>query len=54
MKKKITNKPIRRCYSLHDCYICKKQITFNEMYYDGGKTNRRAHVQCADNEERGK
>jgi hypothetical protein len=39
--------PIRTCYTLHECCLCKGQITNGQQYHDGGY-GRRAHVQCQD------
>jgi hypothetical protein len=37
--------PLRRCYTLHECAVCKKEIVCDEIYYDGGY-GRRAHEMC--------
>ena len=39
--------PLRLCYTMHDCQICKGTILAGECYYDGG-FGRRAHQECAD------
>lgn len=39
--------PIRKCYALHGCRICGKDITLYQNYYDGGY-GRRAHVKCVE------
>jgi hypothetical protein len=40
-----TDRPLRRCYSLHSCVLCHHDIRYGEEYYDGG-FGRRAHFQC--------
>jgi hypothetical protein len=39
--------PLRKCMSLHDCEICRKNITLGQKYYDGGYDNR-YHKECVD------
>lgn len=37
--------PVRRCYTMHECSVCKKMIRNGESYYDmNGR--RRAHIVC--------
>lgn len=43
--KMISEYPVRTCYSLHECYVCRKNITIGDRYFDGGYRFR-AHVQC--------
>lgn len=35
----------RTCHSLHECCVCKKNITNGQQYYDGGY-GQRMHVEC--------
>lgn len=42
-------KPIRTCYSTHECCLCEKDIKLGEQYRDGG-LGRRAHLSCIANE----
>jgi hypothetical protein len=44
---KLAAKPIRRCYSLHECRICGFSIVCGDNYHDGGHGNR-AHTDCVD------
>ena len=46
-----TKYPIRTCYSLHHCEVCRKDITLGQRYFDGGYS-RRAHVTCVTQEPR--
>lgn len=43
--RKILKKPIRTCYTMHECFLCKKTISCGERYYDGGY-GKRAHYAC--------
>lgn len=44
-RRAFTAYPIRTCRTLHECYICRKDIVLGQMYFDGGY-GRRAHVDC--------
>lgn len=44
--RKLTDYKLRRCYSMHDCCVCKHTISLGQLYYDGGY-GRRAHEACA-------
>jgi len=37
---------VRTCYSMHECCVCGKKITYGQRYCDGGYKYR-AHVECA-------
>ena len=43
----LVSKPTRKCFSMHECCLCKDKIVLGEQYYDGGSENR-AHKKCAD------
>ena len=46
-KRRLTEYPLRVCYSMHHCCLCPQAITLGQYYYDGGYS-RRAHLKCAD------
>ena len=43
--KQLKKKPIRKCYTMHECCICHKIISCGEIYRDGGY-GKRAHEKC--------
>ncbi len=44
-ERRLRTYPVRTCYSLHYCELCRRNITYGEAYHDGGY-GRRAHVSC--------
>lgn len=42
---KVKDKPIRKAKTTHMCFVCNKPITFDEEYFDGGRTFR-MHKVC--------
>lgn len=40
-----TKYPVRQCYTMHECRICRMPIIWGESYWDGGY-GRRAHTIC--------
>ena len=51
--KKLTDYPIRKCYSMHDCCLCEETIALGQLYFDGGYGNR-AHITCVADQDIGK
>jgi len=48
MDVKVFNRyPLRRCLSMHKCIVCGYNISYSQMYYDGGDYLR-AHQSCVD------
>lgn len=37
---------VKTCRTLHECFLCGKDIIYGQDYHDGG-WNKRAHVTCA-------
>jgi hypothetical protein len=44
---KIKAAPVRRCRTMHDCFVCDEPIRDGEFYHDL-KVGKRAHVKCVD------
>ena len=42
---RLVRKPIRVCYTMHECLICNEGINVGQRYFDGGH-GRRAHEDC--------
>lgn len=37
--------PLRVCKSIHECFVCRQNISYGQVYIDGGYGNRR-HKEC--------
>lgn len=48
---KLKSCPVRCCYSLHRCCLCKGDIRYPQLYHDNGWAYR-AHVGCVNTELR--
>lgn len=46
-RKEFYEYPLRKCYSLHECFFCDRPIVVGDLYYDGGPYGRRCHKECA-------
>ena len=49
-KRKLSELPVRCCYTLHKCCVCKKPIIDGQHYFDGG-VRRRIHIDCVSRED---
>ena len=46
-KERFRRYPLRKCYTLHKCDVCKGDIILGSLYRDGGY-GRRAHHTCVE------
>ena len=42
---RLASKPVRTCYTMHDCCLCPVIIVSGRKYHDGGY-GKRAHIEC--------